>query len=640
MVNSFRLFDSEFENKQILDAINEGVALYDRNGTVMFLNKYILENFTGQIAVGDNAYDLVRDEYDDFCLIRLQRFETAIQNNVIVAHVDHLMDRWFDNRLYPISTDGAVRYLLIVTEDITEKKKAEQLEREAVISKEKEQEYLQIIDGSTIASWIHDWNHNTIRFSQDWKKRIGADDISDHDMHRYFDTIVHPEDLITNEVRRAALFKNKQVKFKHEYRIKTLAGEYIWISDQGKITYNEDGSPAKVFGTTMDINEAKSNEEALKRSEQRAMDLVKQLQKADKNKNEYLGMLSHELRNPLAAISVGLSLIEAADDPEYSKQIYQIISRQTRQLCRLVDELLDITRINNNKIDLKKELTDLVMLARNTYDDLKPLFDKKNIGLRIEVPDELPILLDPVRIKQSIENLLYNALNYTNPGGSAALSIRKADHEAIISVKDSGTGLKPEEIPFIFEPFIQIDKSPDRSHSGLGLGLVIVKTIAELHGGRVNAYSEGPGKGAVFVLHIPAISPGDPVPAAPVQAPPSRRLKILHIEDNQDFAVLFASMVRCLGHQVDSANNSPEGIAMALHTRYDVIFCDIGLPGISGYEAASRIKSELPHDCPVLIALTGYAANEDIEAAWRSGFDYHFSKPIDITKLETLLLTL
>jgi CheY-like chemotaxis protein len=256
------------------------------------------------------------------------------------------------------------------------------------------------------------------------------------------------------------------------------------------------------------------------------------------------------------------------------------------------------------------------------------------------VPEELPILLDPVRIKQSIENLLYNALHYTHAGGSAALSIRKADNEAIISVKDSGTGLKPEEIPFIFKPFTQIEKSPDRSHGGLGLGLVIVKTIAELHGGRVNAYSEGPGQGSVFVLHIPVISPGAPAPAAPVQAHPSRRLKILHIEDNQDFAVLFASMVRHLGHQVDSANNSPKGIAMALHTRFDVIFCDIGLPGINGFEVAGRIKSELQHECPVLIALTGYAADIDIEAAWRAGFAYHFSKPIDKTKLEQLLLTL
>lgn len=506
-------------------------------------------------------------------------------------------------------------------------------------------DYLQIIDGSTIASWIHDYDNNILRLSQEWKRRISSGNLSEKDLLDYMAGIIHPNDLQRVQKERKLIFEKQQVRFRHEFRIKISSGEYIWVQDQGKIIYNDDGKPSKVYGTTMDIDdskkaieESKAIEKALQLSQQHAYKLIDELREADKNKNEFISMLSHELRNPLATIVAGLSLITRSADKTASQSTLDIIDRQIKQLCKLVDDLLDLTRINNNKIQLRKEYTNLNTLVINTYNDLEPFFKNKNIDFVIDLQGTYNLLIDPARIKQILENLLHNALHYTDQHGKVILTVYKHDKEAVISVKDNGIGLEPDIVPFMFEPFMQAENSLDRSHGGLGLGLAIVKNIAELHGGHCYAYSEGLGKGAEFFIHLPMCF-GAYINPKEVHKTKSnnKHLKILFVEDNQDFAVILSSIIKNLGHTVEYAYNSRDGLEKAENSIYDAIICDIGLPEISGYEIARRMKSGFLPGNTKLIALSGYAAKKEKHLAITSGFDYHLAKPVDIKELVEIL---
>lgn len=484
--------EANSNNKLILDSINEGVALYDKDGTALFFNSYILRNLGDQLKVGLKISEQIIEGYEALCFNRIDKFEQAVENGEQLIFEDNFGDCWYSNRIYPILKDGRVHALTVITEDITDKKKTENLTIEAQVLKEKEQEYLQIIDGSSVASWICDYDNNSLKYSHEWRKRIGGDNVSDNELMSYIEGMIDPEDLIRTHEERKFIFEKKQQRFKHEYRIKTTSGNYIWVMDQGKIIYHGDGTPSKVYGTTMDIDESKK--------------AVVELKKADRNKDEFISVLSHELRNPLATIVAGMSLIRFSDSNEVTRSTTEILDRQIKQLTRLVDDLLDLTRINNNKIILKKENVSLNTLLGNTIDDLMPLFREKNIDVAFEASDFISIVIDPIRIKQIVENLLYNALNYTDSYGKVTVRIKMNSKEAVISVKDTGIGLSPELIPRIFDPFVQADQTLARPYSGLGLGLAIVKNITELHGGGVCVYSDGLGKGSEFFIHLPVVN--------------------------------------------------------------------------------------------------------------------------------------
>lgn len=377
----------------------------------------------------------------------------------------------------------------------------------------------------------------------------------------------------------------------------------------------------------------------LKQSEKQAYELVEQLKKEDQNKNEFLGVLSHELRNPLATIIAGISFLDVTKDRKQEEQAKEIIKRQSAQLCRLVDDLLDITRITQNKIRLKKDRIDLNSLAALAAEDVRPQFEKKGIRLEIDIPrGHFYIEADPARISQIIGNLLHNALKFTEIGGCVTMSVHKSTEEAVISVKDNGIGMKEEMLDRVFQLFIQADESLERSGGGLGIGLAIAKGIAELHGGTICAKSAGLGKGSTFEIRLPA-DERDVVPkeASIPKSMLKRSLSILLIEDNKDFAELLCSMFRQIGHEAVIAYNGPEGLGKAKAARPDIIFCDIGLPDMNGYEIARLIKGDDEIKDIYLVALTGYAGQQDIEFAARSGFDKHIAKPVNIETLQKVL---
>jgi two-component system CheB/CheR fusion protein len=375
-------------------------------------------------------------------------------------------------------------------------------------------------------------------------------------------------------------------------------------------------------------------ERALRESEQ-------SLREVDERKNEFLAVLSHELRNPLAPIKNSLYILDrATPGGAQAERAKAVINRQVEQLSRLVDDLLDVTRIARNKIRLERQRVDLNHLAERALDDQRSLFEKSGVRLELELgPLPVHVSADPARLTQVIGNLLQNAAKFTPPNGRTCLSVgtEPAGKRATLRVADNGVGMTPETLARMFEPFMQADKTLDRSLGGLGLGLALVKGLVALHGGEVNARSEGLGKGAELVVCLP-LEPASAVEAPePSHAPKRRRRRVLVIEDNVDAADTLRDALEFGEHEVALAYNGPEGLAKALEFRPEVVLCDIGLPGMDGYEVARAFRADEKLKGSFLVALSGYALPEDLQRASAAGFERHLAKPPSLQALEELL---
>jgi hemerythrin-like metal-binding protein len=363
---------------------------------------------------------------------------------------------------------------------------------------------------------------------------------------------------------------------------------------------------------------------------------------ADRRKDEFLGMLSHELRNPLAPIRSSIYLLEhAAPGSEQARRAREVIRRQTEHLSRLVDDLLDAKRLSTGKFRLHPIRLELVRHVRDAVDDMRALFMSRQVHLELAEPREPAIWIngDATRIAQIVTNLLHNASKFTNPGGHVVVSVERKGGFAHLNVRDDGVGVAPELVPQVFEPFVQGEKTLHRSRGGLGLGLSLVRGIAELHGGSVSARSEGVGKGTEFLVSLPTADP--PVASAPPLEVPRRgvRRRILLVEDNRDAAETLRDVLELtVGNAVEIAADGEAGVEAARARPPEVVVCDLGLPGIDGYELARRIRDApgAERECR-LVALSGYAAPEDVERSLRAGFDYHLAKPPDIEELLKLV---
>jgi PAS domain S-box-containing protein len=389
---------------------------------------------------------------------------------------------------------------------------------------------------------------------------------------------------------------------------------------------------ARVEGVAfvIDITERKQAERALQESRDA-------LKLSDERKSEFLGMLSHELRNPLAAIRNALYVMgRSPPGGDQAARSKAVVERQVQQLARLTDDLLDLTRISRGKIRLKPELLDLTDAVRSTVDDHRGLFDKVGVHFEAVTADgPLPVSADPARVRQMIGNLLQNAAKFTPPGGHTTISVGRMDGFALVTIQDDGVGIPPEILPQLFEPFVQSERTLDRAVGGLGLGLTLVKGLAEQHGGDVSVQSAGVGKGATFVLRLPLERRRAPR-LTPV-TPPSGAFagRVLVIEDNRDAAETMRDALELNGHEVEIAYTGPEGLAKARAFKPEVILCDIGLPLMDGYQVARSLRADPTTRHIRLIAVSGYAQPEDLEKARAAGFDLHMAKPFELTELES-----
>jgi CheY-like chemotaxis protein/nitrogen-specific signal transduction histidine kinase len=367
--------------------------------------------------------------------------------------------------------------------------------------------------------------------------------------------------------------------------------------------------------------------------------LNRELSEKDKRKDEFLAMLAHELRNPLAAIGNAVMLSSRSDLRDHLEWSLGVIRRQMRHLSRLIDDLLDVSRISRGKIELKCARVDAETILRHAVETVRPLIEEKQHALDVAIePGGLWTDADPTRLEQIIVNLLNNAAKYTEKGGRIEVAAGREGDAVRIVVSDTGVGIPPEKLSDMFELFVQGDRSLARSEGGLGIGLTVVKKLVEMHGGSISARSDGPGRGSEFTIRVPAAMPiAGAVHDAPKIAPSAGGSRVLVVDDNVDTVLGLSKILTILGHQVTTAFNGPDAIEAARRTRPEFVLLDLGLPGMDGYEVARRLRSD---DCcrhAVIIAITGYGHEADRNRSKESGFDHHLVKPLDHDALVTIL---
>jgi signal transduction histidine kinase/CheY-like chemotaxis protein len=371
--------------------------------------------------------------------------------------------------------------------------------------------------------------------------------------------------------------------------------------------------------------------------------LVDQLRQADRRKDEFLATLAHELRNPLAPLSNALQLWGfAKNNPEQLEELRGMMQRQVRQMTRLIDDLLDVSRISRGKISLRTERVELGTLVTAAVESVKPIIAGNNQRLEISVP-QTPVFVnaDATRVSQVIGNVLHNAAKYTPEGGEISVCVTREGTNACVSIRDTGCGIPPDLLSSIFEMFQQVDQTLDRAQGGLGIGLTLAKRLIEMHGGSIQAKSDGAGHGSEFVITLPAVTveeTSEPEPPPIRSAPPDlTRRRILVVDDLQESALTLARMLRAIGQEVTTAHDGYTALAHAREHRPEVVFLDIAMPGMNGYEVARRIRALSEIEAPVLIALTGYGQDDDRKRAREAGFDFHLTKPASIEQLISLV---
>jgi PAS domain S-box-containing protein len=406
-----------------------------------------------------------------------------------------------------------------------------------------------------------------------------------------------------------------------------------------------DGVVERVVLIVADITEHRQLEEDHRRR-------AEQLAELDRRKDEFLGMLAHELRNPLNAIAAANSLMDrvGAQDARNTR-LRNTIRRQTRHLARLVDDLLEVSRVTRGKMRLQKEPVDLVVILRSAIDNTRPLIDGRNQHLEVTLPAErLCMSADAFRLEQVFVNLLQNASKYSEPGSTIFVECHAhatgtaGRDRALVRVRDQGIGIPKSKLGSIFDLFVQVDQSLARSLGGLGLGLTIARSLVQLHGGTISAWSDGEGRGAEFTVELPleevsalAESSGREREDGGKTADEQRSLVVLVVEDNRDAREMLHAWLEELGHRVHTASDGIEGLALARHVRPDVALVDIGLPGLDGYQVAENLRASAEGQRTLLVAITGYGRPEDSARAREAGFDAHLVKPVQPEMLARLI---
>jgi signal transduction histidine kinase/CheY-like chemotaxis protein len=446
-------------------------------------------------------------------------------------------------------------------------------------------------------------------------------------------TLTHPDD---DEIARGAIAHalampvEGAADYAFEFRIvRPFDGEVRWLRVRGRTLATPDGPPRRI-GVSYDITERKRTEQAL--------------HEADQRKNDFLATLAHELRNPLAPIRNAVELLRMMGDLQPDqRRATDVIDRQSRALTRLVDDLLDISRITQNRLELRHEPANLATIIEAAVESSRPLIDAGKHEFEVDLPDEAIILLaDVTRIAQVVSNLLNNAARYSDQGGRVRLSVRREGAEAVIRVTDTGIGIPPAMLGRVFDMFVQVDGAHERGRGGLGVGLALSRQLVEMHGGRITARSAGSEQGSEFEIRLPiAADLGPSVDAqADLDEAPTARLRLLIVDDNRDLVDSLSVLLKLMGNEVRMAYDGVEAVTVADAFRPDVVLLDVGLPLRNGYDAARLIRAEPWGREMVLIALTGWGQERDRRRSGEAGFDHHFVKPVDPRSLMNLMAEL
>jgi two-component system CheB/CheR fusion protein len=615
---------SEERLRTIIETEPECVKLVAPDGTILEMNAAglkMIEADSLNAVEGKNILDFVAPECRaDFSELSRQVLDG--NSGRLEFEINGLKGkrRWMETHAAPLR-DGSrkVYALLAVSRDITERKRIEDALRGS------EERLKMALSASRMGVWEWDIESTGVFWSPECYDLVGQE-ISGGTFES-FTKLLHPEDAAGLMEQAHQAIENKTT-FSAEFRIVRQDSEVRWISNLGRAEYDYEGRPLRMIGTVQDITERKR---LLAEIEEHAAELAE----ADRRKDEFLAILAHELRNPLAPVTNAVEILRMNGLPQPdSRRAIALIDEQMQHMTRLIDDLLDVSRFTRGTLELRKEELELSQVLRSAVEKNRQFINESGVELIVALPSR-PVNLnaDRVRLTQVLSNLLSNAAKYTERGGSITLRAEREGNEVAMSVRDTGIGIPPDKLDHIFEIFAQLDVSLERTRGGLGLGLTLVKRLVELHGGKVEAKSEGVGKGSEFTVRLPVLAESSTKDLRGGQARPRARqnsgepFKVLVVDDNRAAAEMLGTLFRLKGHPVQLAHDGEEALGAAEQFLPQVVLLDLGMPKLNGYDACRCMRERPWGEGIIIIALTGWGREEDRARTSEAGFDHHLVKP-------------
>jgi PAS domain S-box-containing protein len=638
MINNDKLY------RRIVENAREGICIVAEGERIGFVNQSLADmlGYTVDEMLGHSIFEFIFEEDLEIAKERMEQRKAGD-----TAPRDFRFRRKDGSEVWASVTtnilyeeDGGFLGLLGMLTDITERRRAEETIRES------EERLRLAIDAGQVGTWDWDILNNHVTWSDRTYQFHGVEPGQFGGRVEDFAEMVHPEDR--ERVRAAIYFAiEDRQPYSTEMRVVRPDGEVVWIATNGQVIYDSQGRAVRMLGATVDITERKRAEAERVELLRREREARKAAETANHMKDEFLATLSHELRTPLNAIIGWSDMLRSRKvEPSLIGQALEVINRNAKFQARLVEDLLDVSRIITGKLQLEVRQVELLSTVNAAIDVVRPAAEAK--GIRLEMEYESPayeVIGDTTRLQQVVWNLLSNAIKFTPRGGKVDVKVQRVDSMVEIVVSDTGQGIKPEFLPYIFDRFSQADNSRTRSHSGLGLGLAIVRYLVELHGGEVEAHSAGEGQGASFTvrLSLAAVRPQEgyfdlgfaSVAADGSEAPALNGLKILLVDDNADTREMLSTILAAEGAEVKTSATAREGFESLKEWRPDLLVSDIGLPGEDGYSLIRRVRNLQPEEGGTIpaLALTGYVSPEEGEQALKAGFQVHLAKPAEPGKL-------
>lgn len=615
-----QLRESERRLQAVIDNANAMIYVKDRRGRYVLVNRRFEDAFqlTRNEVFGKTDFHLFpRPIAEAFVANDRRVIETGLPLEVeeIATHPEG--ERSYISVKFPLRhANGEIYAVCGISTDITIRKEME------IALRESEERFRRIVETANEGIWLFDPMGGTTFANHRMAEILGckSGDMAGTRLQDYVfeEDLPAANDLIDRNLRGYA--------DQFDFRFRRCDGEEVLVLGCSSPVENAAGEVVGALAMFSDITDRRRAEDALK--------------EADRRKDEFLAMLAHELRNPLAAISSAYELTKLTDLPPQEQQwAGEVIGRQVGQLTAIIDDLLDVSRITRGKIQLKKQRVRIDEIARRAIAVLRPLVEQHRHQMELRLPEN-PVWVDgdPNRLEQVIVNILTNACKYTPDGGRVELELTHSLTTATIIVRDSGVGIAPEMLPRVFELFAQADHSLDRSKGGLGIGLTLVQKLVEMHGGQIGAHSDGLGRGSTFTIELP-LTPAPIEDAACGEKDEERSsvCRVLVVDDNADAAHALALVLQSAGHTVITAHEGKAAIQQAVHSKPHAVLLDIGLPHMDGYEVARRLRRKQQFANTLLVAISGYGQAEDRQLSVDAGFDHHFVKPVKHEELLKLL---
>jgi PAS domain S-box-containing protein len=626
-----------------LASIGDAVISTDAEGRVIYLNA-VAETLTGWTpaeAAGRSLPEVfhivnehTREASENPALKALREgVVVGLANRTVLIARDGT-ERPIDDSAAPIlGESGAPVGVVLVFRDVTERRRDEEARARLAAIVETSQD---AIISKTLDGIIETWNAGAERIFG-----YGAEEI----VGRSITLLIPPERLDEEKEIQARLHRGERIEHYETVRV-AKDGRRLDISLTVSPVRDAENRIVGASKIARDVTGRRRAEEALRVGEQRLREAVEALKEADRRKDEFLAVLAHELRNPLAPLRNGLQIMRlASGDPHAVAKARDIMERQLSHMVRLVDDLLDVSRINRNKMELRRSRVLLADVISSAVETARPVLEEAGHQLVVTLsPEPVHLDADLTRLAQVFANLLNNSAKYTQRGGHIGLTVTREGDQVAVAVRDDGIGIPASNLPNIFDLFSQVDRSIERSAGGLGIGLALVKGLVEMHGGTVEAVSAGSGQGSTFIVRLPVLkdrkAPSPETPAEGLPDSSGRERRILVVDDNRDSAASMAIMLQMLGNEVHIAHDGLEAVELAEKFRPQVVLMDIGMPRLNGYEATRRIREQPWGGDMAIVALTGWGQTMDRARSKENGCDGHLVKPIELADLEKLLATL